>query len=295
MHREDEAAIKRGMQLAANLPDIMPQQADQRIKPIYEDIQQTLRVPIVNLIFRLLANYPDYLESAWREIRPLACSNALEKSANKLRAQALLMPAPEPSDLAAVPDDIERLRSFNDTIHYVLPKLLLIVTALAKTQMEYEVERPGLSPDANSSTIPSGIAEGAGKIDMVDPNKANHRVQGLFDAIKQRHAQPLVSSYYRGLANWPDFLEAAWETIAPRVGSEEYEAQKKELIDDARLYVRDWPVVSVHLEPKALAEIGDILAAFRSRFIPEMLLDVALIKSLLDGSHAARISPLSAA
>ena len=58
--------IKQGMQLTADQPDIMPDQASEQISPIYEDIQRSLRVPIVNLIFRTLANYPNYLEHMWK-------------------------------------------------------------------------------------------------------------------------------------------------------------------------------------------------------------------------------------
>ena len=63
--------IQQGMQLTANQPDIMPDQADGQISLIYEDIQWTLRVPIVNLIFRTLANYPHYLEHMWKEFNLL--------------------------------------------------------------------------------------------------------------------------------------------------------------------------------------------------------------------------------
>jgi len=269
MHREDQAAIERGMQLAARLPDIMPQQADDRIKPIYDEIQQTLRVPIVNLIFRTLANYPDYLEAAWHELRPLVSTRAFEKSADGLRARALLAASPEPSELASAPDDLERLRSFNDSIHYVLPKLLLIATALAKTHMEHDVEQPATDLTIDLSSIPNGIAAGTGKVELVDPSKTDERIHSVFDSIKRRHSHSLVSSYYRGLANWPDFLEAAWETIGTRVGSDEYEAAKWNLIDTAQLSVRRWPAVSVSIEPKALMEIAAILAAFRIKLIPE--------------------------
>lgn len=42
-------------------------------------------------------------------------------------------------------------------------------------------------------------------------------------------------------------------------------------------------------------EIRALLAAFRFKFIPEMLLDVALVKAILDGPEAARDSRFSAA
>lgn len=82
--------------------------------------------------------------------------------------------------------------------------------------------------------------------------------------------------------------------VAPRVGSPAYISCTHELVDRARLHVRGWDPVPAEVEPAALADIGAILAAFRMRFIPEMLVDATLIKSLLDGSQAARTSRFGA-
>ena len=80
MRETDEGEVRRGMQLAARLPDIMPDQASKRIEAIYEEIQETLRVPIVNLIFRSLANYPDYLEGAWQRLRFALRTRSFERA-----------------------------------------------------------------------------------------------------------------------------------------------------------------------------------------------------------------------
>ena len=294
MHKEDRSTIEQGMQLVARLPDIMSQQADERIKPIYEDIQQVLRVPIVNLIFRTLANYPDYLEAAWRELRPLANSREFEQAADDLRARALLPQSSEPSDMRTKqPADMEKLRAFNDTIHYVLPKLLLIVTALAKSLAEQGATISSSNLKRDFSAMSACIAEGTEKVEMVDPEKADERVHALFEEIKNKHAHTLVSSYYRGLANWPDMLEAIWKTIAPYVGEGEYEGKRQSLIDYARLHVDNWPPISMKIEVDALADIEAILAAFQLKFIPEMLIDAVLIKSFIDGSNPAATSRFS--
>jgi hypothetical protein len=64
--------VEEGMKLAARLPDIMPDQASEEISPVYEDIQRTLRIPLVNLILRTLANYPDYFTYMWNGLRLFA-------------------------------------------------------------------------------------------------------------------------------------------------------------------------------------------------------------------------------
>lgn len=294
--------IQRGMQLAATLPDIMPDQASEQIKPIYEDIRQTLRVPIVNLIFRTLANYPDYLEQLWKHFSPSLRSNNFEQEADNLREKALLEPIPDVSDTNWEKlEDLEKLRAFNDTIFYVLPKLLLITTAFDETTFRTIREQRGHGTAATgdeTQEIPQGVAEGTTKVEMVDPEKAQERVKNLFRSIKEQHGHPLVSSYFRGLGNWPDFLEETWNKIKPLVGSAEYNNLRDFLTEQALNGLRRLPLTqapNAQLNEQQLEEVGAILTAFRYKFIPEMLIDVALIKALLDGPEEAYTSRFSAA
>ncbi len=298
MNQEEE--IKRGMELAAGKPDIMPDQAGEQISPVFEDIQQTLRVPLVNLIFRTLANYPDYLENAWKALRPAFRSRVFEKEADYLHSMALLEPVPASSGVNWENiGEMDRLRAFNDTIFYVLPKLLLVTTAFYETSFNSRSAEEGkAAKEHDSSEIPLGIAEGTGKVKMVDPEKASERVRDLFSSIKDTHGHPLVSSYYRGIANWPDFLEEAWSRIKPLVGSAAYEERKQELIEQALAGIKNLPVLEIEkpgVEPGQREEIKLILTAFQHKFIPEMLLDVALIKAMLDGVQAVGSSRFSVA
>lgn len=292
--------IERGMQLAASKPDIMPDQASEQIRPLYEDIQRTLRVPLVNLIFRTLANYPDYFAPMWKELSPAFRSIVFEKRADALRGKALLKRVPDSSgvnweSLA----DLDRLRAFNDTIYYVLPKLLLVTTAFYEASFGSKfTEDSGFAKEQDSSQMPLGVAEGTGKVQMVDPQKASAQVSGLFTSIKETHGHPLVSSYYRGVANWPDFLQEGWTRIQPLVGSSPYEERKQELIKEALTGIGNLPLPKVkkpEMDKEQGEEIRRILTAFQHKFIPEMLLDVALLKAMLDGEEAAAFSRFSAA
>ncbi len=299
MHDSDEQErIRRGMHLAARLPDVMPGQASGGVRRVYEEIQETLRVPIVNLVFRTLANYPDYLEQAWDQLRPALRTRTFERAADEIRAGALLEPVPDASGVQwERTGDLDRIRAFNDTIHYVLPKLLLITTALDELGFGPTPGGPAPQPVADPSEIPAGVAEGTTKVEMVDPEKADDRVRALFDSVKERHDHPLVSSYYRGLGNWPDFLAAVWERVQPLVGTDAYEVRRRTLVNYTRAWVRGLPITTIRGTGPGetqRAEIGDILAAFRLKFIPEMLIDVALIKGLMDGPEAARVSRFSA-
>jgi hypothetical protein len=183
MRADQQREIEPGMKLAADRPEIMPDQADERIRPIYEDVQRTLRVPFVNLIFRTLANDPDYLETAWRKLSPVLRTRFFEREADDLRRQAPLDPLPSRLEVDGI-EDLDHLRAFNDSIHYVLPKLLLIVTALAEDGFgQASGGTNGISDESGSDRIPFGIAEGTVKVAMIDPEKADGSLKDLFEAM----------------------------------------------------------------------------------------------------------------
>lgn len=279
--------VERGMALAAQRPEVMPDQADERIRPVYEDIQRTLRVPFVNLIFRTLANDPDYLVPAWETLAPVLRTRGLERAADELRAEALLEPVPETAGVEwDTTGPLEKIRAFNDTIHYVLPKLLLIATA-------WDEEEFG-DGEGDRSEIPLGVAKGTDKAQMVSSEGASERVRRLLEREKLAHGHPLASSYYRILANWPDFFEAAWTRIEPIVGSADYIRRRDSLVDLATRAVRDLPVAGQMRKTARTDDVSALLAAFRRDFIPSMMLDVALIKAMPDGAADARRSRFSA-
>lgn len=291
--------IERGMQLAASLPDIMPDQASERIYPIYEDIKDTLRVPIVNLIFRTLANYPDYLIAIWSQLSPNLRTFHFEQEADTLRQNSLLEPAPTLSGVEWHKlGQMDEVRAFNDTIHYVLPKLIITTAAFYKMTFGSDDAVDQLnSKSSDSLEFPVGPAQGTTKVEMIDPEGASEKVQELFKSIKERHGHPLVSSYYRGLANWPDFLEEVWKRLGTVVGSPDYEERKRKLVEKAEELARSLKLNKLKgevLNEEQSSEVRAILTAFHSKFIPEMMLDAALIKAMIDGPSEAAFSHFSA-
>lgn len=292
--------IEQGMQLAARKPDLTPDAISERLRPIYEDIQQRLRVPLVNQIFRTLANYPDYLEPVWQELSPYFRAEAFEEQADAIRKTAVPEEIPDVSglDLNKL-RETKQLKDFNDTIYYVLPKLLLVTSLFyelsygKKQQIDLKNNK-----DNDFSKISVGILEGMAKVQMVDPEKASVRVNQIFDSIKEVHNFPLIPSYYRGVANWPDFLEKTWNQIKPLVGSAAYEKRKQELVEQTNLALKNLPlpIKQKHLisDKDKNEEIRLILFAFKQKFIPEMLLDMALIEAMLYGKEAASYSRFSA-
>lgn len=290
--RED---VERGLDLMSRLGEVMPDEAGEDVAAVYEDIRKRLRVPLVNFLFRTLANYPAYLELAWGRIAPYLLTAAFERAANDLLGRALIEPIPERPNLDWMePEDMEKVRAFTDTIHYVLPKLLLVVSA-------FDEGLGGASGSAYAAgdAIEPGVAAGTLALPMVSSEAANPELAELFQRIRDLHGHPDVASYYRGLGNWPTLLQKLWSRLEPVVGSEPYKAGEQELLDRSREVVHGMPlpnreeVMTLGLDEENIEELRSILAVFRFRVIPDTLIEVPVIRAMLDGRAAALSSRFS--
>ncbi len=290
--------IERGLRLVPRLGEVMPGEADAEVRAVYEGVRANLRVPFVNFVFRALANYPSYLAFAWARLEPSLLTSRFEEASDALRERALLEPVPNAAgvDWGSL-GDLRRMRGFTDTIHYALPKLLIVVSALD----EGLAGEPGTAADGPSgAAVRPGVAEGTTVLPMVATGEASGRLREVLEEIKGRHGHPDVASYYRGTANWPPFLEAAWERVGPLVGKPAYAERKRELLEGARnaaLELVPLPTVEEArwrgVSEEEIKEIQAVLALFRFRIISDTFLEVPLVKAFLDGPEAARHSHFS--
>jgi len=288
--------VERGLRLIPQLGEVMPDEAGEEARAVYEETRTHLRVPLVNFLFRSLANYPPYLSFAWNKIAPHLLAASFEEAADALRSQALMEPTPASMDWASL-GDLSQIRAFTDTIHYVLPKLLLVSSAFDEGLGGETGTNEG---PREAAGIQPGVAEGTTSLQMVGLDEATEETEEVFEGIRERHGHPDVASYYRGVARWPEFLKVVWERISPLVNTTPYEERKHELLEAARSSVLELPLPSRRevvergiIGEEQIEELRAILAVFRFRLNSDMLLDVSLIKALLDGPEAARSSRFS--
>lgn len=287
MNESRQQRLAAGEALLPSLTDITPDKADAQVRKTYESIQSTLRVPFNNFLFRALANWPDYLDGAWHALAPGVGTYAFERVADELRAASILDPFPTDTDWSAL-GALEDIQPFTDSIHYVLPKLVLIATCLDL----------GLVPaPRDSDPLPHAVAPGTRALTMLSEQKASASVSAIFEDIKATHAHPGVASYYRGIAHWPAFLSTAWQRVKVRVESDDYRARKKEILTLAQQAVEQrldaQPLETVTGLPQP-DDVGNIAAVFRYRFTTDLLLDVGLIQGMLNDRQAAMRSRFSA-
>ena len=294
MSFERTGDVERGLRVIPRLGEVMPDEAGEEVRAVYERTRTHLRVPVVNFLFRSLANYPPYLSFAWDRIEPHLLTPRFEEAADALRSRSLVEPISDSTDWSSLGDP-SQIRAFTDTIHYVLPKLLLVSSAFD----EGLGGETGAADGPEEAGVRPGVAEGTTSVAPVGPDEADEETEEVFEEIRGRHGHPDVASYYRGIARWPEFLKSAWERVSPLIGTPAYEERKRDLLEAARVSALELPlpgrgeVIEKGLGEEQVEEIRAILAVFRFRLNPDTLLDASLVKALLDGPEAARSSRFS--
>lgn len=283
-----EEALSRGLVLVPQLRQILPEQAPEPVRFVFAEAMDVLRVPGVDLLFRTLANDARYLARAWRGVMPLARTSAFEDAAAVLRAEALLPDLRKVEEAAlGPPATLDKIRQLTDTVHYAVPKLLLIANALASPTLA----APG-DPKALGPTIPLGIAKGTTAIADVDPEGLDAESAALLERIRVSHGHPQVAGYYGALARWPEILGRLWRKVEPVSKGIPYLHARGRLTLLARELLRGLPWDPVSPAGTAI-DVPAVLAVFTQRLLPDLLLDVVSIKALLDGPDAARRSVFS--
>lgn len=270
----DDADLATAAGTLAGIAEVMPDEANLSVKEVYEDIQQVLRVPVVNYLFRVLASEPAYLRAAWlQQAKPVAASKHFESAASELRAAARVGLLTASHDGMLGHPDLHLLRAYTETIDYVLPKLLLIATVL-----DPSFSRRGQVRVATE--LPLGIAEGTVKIPMASPGEMDKATERLLETIRERHGHPKPATFFRSIARWPEVLATLWQDVEPNLRRPEYRAAAERISADAERLAPETPVLQV---PAPLAQA---LPYFRRRLIPHLMLDVQMARQLLSNGEA---------
>ena len=84
--------VERGLRLIPQLGEVMSDEAGEEVRAVYEETRTHLRVPLVNFLFRSLANYPPYLSFAWNKITPHLLAYRSQQAAKALQSHPLIQP-----------------------------------------------------------------------------------------------------------------------------------------------------------------------------------------------------------
>ena len=301
---------RRGQPMPPRLPILPPEVAETEasgaIARLYQEIRAALRSPNVNLVYRLLANYPEYLAAAWAEIGPNIASRYLEREAERLRALSALEVGPagtqlrrELLSLGLSDDDLVKIRGLIDLFNYANPKNLIGISALRLAMDGRPI--PGTGDPEGGRPVPEGPLPDV-EVRLVDVRSASADVRAVLEEVAAAHETgDALPSVYRALANWPPMLGACWRAVRPFVDRPEFAARVRRLVAEAERSALGlpYPVGLSRAETEQLVgadaadEIGEILQRFQTKMIAPMTVEIHTLKALLDGQEAAASSPFA--
>jgi hypothetical protein len=285
----EEQALARGMRIVAGeLSDVTADRAAGDVRAVYADIRHRLRVPVVNFVFRAAANEPRWLRCAWEGVARAVSTPAFERAADALRAEGT---APADLDPAVASEAGEEARAYVATIHYVLPKLLLVTSAWSAALDRGPGDRR--EPRPLEGALPQGVADGARDVAMVDHRQAGSVGETLRE-IAARHGHPAPATFYRGLANWPQLLAATWARVGPLVGTPGHRSAREQAIAGAARRAGELDLPARVRCPAPRDGWHDVLQVFRLRLIPDLMFTTGIVRGLIGGPQAASTSPFSA-
>jgi hypothetical protein len=286
----------------AQFTEIELSKASPEIQQIFQDVQQALRFSDVPWLFRVLANHPIFLKTAWTAIKP-TITDYFESSSDQIRSDTVAeINASFPrNNLRASLKKInlreEQINQISENVlayHYIHPKLVLITTALKESLAE---KPAGVTSNVVRPTG-RGVPVGMPHIKRVDAGSATGKAKDVLSESVKLENLPVSSDLWLTLAQWHDALSTLWESIKTAIESSKYAA----LLEKTSLSATE----GVHhrrrrmdLGREELAIVG-ISEAERSEIISKVgvaqtyylrsLLDSAYLGLSLAGPEGARMS-----
>ncbi len=283
MKKETVATLKK---IQFGIPEIFEESASASLKVLYGDIKQVLKVPIINFIFRALAQYEKFLYTGWQQVRSSMLTMSAERAAASLREPSLSF-VPERYDWASIMG-MERLKKVEKivfTFNYVNPKLLLIALAWQESLGYRPIKGVALS----GGLIEPGILPGLPSIRLIDfPEADSRQKELLWDIMTVKHSYDIASDY-RALALYPEFLQPVWSGMKEYVSSDEFSLRSRSIKEHARQLVHTNFPYPVIITPEDLAgmyshkDAAGIMAviALFSDFLADLIIEGECIRRFL--------------
>lgn len=277
-----------------------PAGAPPETQQFYRTVGEHLRIPFLGSFWRAIAWQPQSAATLWPALQPLLRSRAFERAAADLRGAALIeeaatMPSHQAfkADLvrAEIDSDMrEKIGNFSAGAYYALGKSLLAATWL-RLALDGAVTPGPVSGDS----IPVGVAAGFFPVPPVTPNETRGRLAELLAEIPRAHGHPLADDYFKSIGRAVDYLNAAWNALTPIVRDEPYDERAALVARQAGEAAANLPAGEIdalsRLDDETRARLRAVAAYYSERHLPDLLIDVAIIKALTDGPERARDAP----
>lgn len=258
------ARAESGAELLLTLPAQTPSSPE--LDRVLAEIPAAYGIAAASPIFQALAHWPDFLIPAWAAWAPLIDSPAYRAALATITVPALPVDRRVPTTEDGLPGYLALQAS-------VLPELLLLATAWYDSASGL-----GGAGAAVAENPPAREIRAAG----LSPAGAAVETDDALSAIALAHGHPRILSPYRVVAADAPFLLAATPSLLDAIASAEYAVARQAILDAAATAA---PTVGMPAVPSSDDGPRQILALFRNRMIPPLILDTALFTSMAESTR----------
>ncbi|HYO58646.1 halocarboxylic acid dehydrogenase DehI family protein [Archangium sp.] len=219
-------------------------EAHGEVERVLYEMRQTLRVTGLDVTVRTWAGFERFLVGMWEAMGPNTETRAFESAADEVRAQAVeaaeRLGRPGVWDVVVLGESQRyHVRGALELYHYLNPKMLVFTSAVKLALQDEPVG--ALQPLGSAERIERGAPARMMAMEWVPEWPDDARLRHLFKDILETVGPPSLPGDFRGLALWPEYLEAAWERLKPRMKSEEWGSACDALLGTSRRLARRLP------------------------------------------------------
>ena len=265
------------------IPAIAESEATGDTAVLFADIRESLGVPVVNLIFRHLATFPQALPWSWQTLKPLYLDGTIDAQAELLRESLSFslvtgISRQSLSDAGLSRSDMETIRMILRSYERSNALNLVAFSALlAKLNGEKTSEPLTNTIAPATNTVRGQMPKPLTLAEMDDQTRAmTLHLAGLGGA------DAIMPTMYRHLAHWPSYLSILDELLTPLDQQQILQASIKTLIADATNRGRQISVglaqAAIDLEPSHRAALVGAIENFLEGVIAKMVVVVGVIK-----------------
>lgn len=216
--------------------------ASPRTREIFAEVRESLGLPVVPLLYRAYAVFPDFLELHWQSFRSLIDSRQFFVLGARLAAECYT----RAHNYFAVDDlsGLEAETAANITLplphvldyYQYLDPLLLLITAAQMQAFEGAagglIQEPENARHASFSVPPPLLSDSQATVD----------VQRIWEERRRILELAFVSDEHRSLACWPVFYQRYWSELKDLLESPLYADCQYRLGESAMKLARELPV-----------------------------------------------------
>jgi len=232
---------------------------------LYDDIKRTFRAPFINWIFRTnMANHPELFRHVWFRVKPVFTTGAFARFTLRFRDEVLStceeyggLPTYRREDLGLPPAEYRELREQLATFDVVASRLAVLFETMDRMLHEEPVGDRVDDRRAVTEPYPDWLDEGRGtQPTMIGFKEIPDELDETVASIQGFHGyEESLPSIYRCAAQWPAYLETAWEDLSFVRAEDTFDELHEDTYALTREYVRELPY-DPQLTPGCLRRAG---------------------------------------